>query len=140
MKFIFGTKKFNDRVNRNVFWKCGAITYGIKTRTWGGNFKYFVQMGNRRNTLFWGSKFCNIYTGFEKPPRCFTYYAMLWNMVYLLYWFVTIIVLPLSTIWYITMGAFTSPSREYWTWWTSAIIWLFLGLLGIYYLVFEFKL
>lgn len=82
MKFIFGTKKFNDRVNRNVFWKCGAITYGIKTRTWGGNFKYFVQMGNRRNTLFWGSKFCNIYTGFEKPPRCFTYYAMLWNMVY----------------------------------------------------------
>lgn len=29
MKFIFGTKKFRDSVNRFAFWKCGAITYGI---------------------------------------------------------------------------------------------------------------
>lgn len=25
MKFIFGTKKFRDSVNRFAFWKCGAI-------------------------------------------------------------------------------------------------------------------
>ena len=140
MKVIFGVKKINDRINRNVFWKCGAITYGIKARKGCGNFKYFVQMSNRRNTLFKASRYCDIYTGYSKPPHSFFYYAALWNMVYLLYWGMTIIVFPLSIFWYTVMGVFSTPDREYWTWWTSAIIWLFFGLLGIYYLIFEFTL
>ena len=140
MKVIFGVKKFNDRINRSVFWKCGAITYGIKTRTFGSDFKYFVQMGNRKNTLFWGYKFCDIYTGYKKPPHCFHYYVTLWNTVYLLYWLATIIVFQLLFFWNTVMGIFSTPDREYWTWWTSTIIWLFFGLLGIYYLIFEFTL
>lgn len=139
MKFIFGTKKFHDNINRFAFWKCGAITYGITLNEWPDNFKYFVQMSNRENTLFWKHKFLNIYTGYEKPPHSFIYYATLYNIVYLAYWIATIISIPFLVFWFTVLGIF-SVDKEDWTFWFSAFTWVIFGLVGIYYLILEFTL
>lgn len=139
-KFIFGLKKRKSPEQGIVYWICGAVVIGIDANFKCVKGKYSVYIRNLSKTIFMGKKYTNVYFSNEKFPHSFLYYWITGNTLSLLYWMLNFILLPLGFLWYSIMGIYSTPDREYWNWWTSAIIWLSLGLLGIYYLIFEFKL